>query len=153
MRSATWLAALLIFNLGMATAPAQGGLAEDIKGLWQYDGFLFEGNRYPLPNPDLLLTFDFRADGISQLYWKRADEQGFCERLANYQLNDDLLTQETIWINPKNASACSQDPDMRPNLKTVVKISLAQVNDQTEELSMHLTVNGKPFLYILKSLH
>jgi len=140
------LITLVLLGLSLNSAYATLG-NDDILGTWEYDGFFYDGHRYPKPNPDLDLTFTFKKDSTSRLYWKRKDEAGFCERLANYQLKDDHLIQKTTWINPANAMSCSQDPDMQPDRESDTVITLDKVN---MELSFHFDLDGKPFLYILK---
>jgi hypothetical protein len=137
-------AALLICGLG--AVPARAASAEDILGEWTYDGFLYEGTRYPKPNPDLTLTFTFYEDGTDRLYWHRAGETAFCERLAEYSADDSHLVQKVIWVNPANGHECSSDTDMRMGLETDTEFSFSG-----DELWLHLELNGKPFFYILKS--
>lgn len=119
---------------------------EPVLGRWLYDGFFYEGHRYPNPNPDLELEFHFRPDGVSRLYWERADEEGFCERLADYAIEGDLLRQKVTWVNPANASTCASDPDMRPGQQTVVPFEI-----KGDELWLNIGLSGKDFFYILKA--
>jgi len=118
-----------------------------ILGRWQYDGFDYDGHRYPNPNPDLELIFNFTEDGNSRLHWKRAGESGFCERLATYRLEDDRLLQTVTWVHPDNAPECAQDSDMQLGKETSTVVSISQ-----EEMSFHFDLDGKLFLYILKRL-
>lgn len=137
------LLAVLIQGLGVSPALASSGL--NILGAWQYDGFLFEGHRYPNPNPDLELVFTFFEDGNSKLFWQRQNEPGFCERIAEYSLSENILTQKVIWVNPKNNAECGSDVDMQLGHESETEISI-----QGSELGFHFDLNGKPLLYILK---
>lgn len=114
-------------------------------GTWQYDGFFYEGQRYPNPNPSLVLTFDFLGNGESHLQWHREGEPGFCERRALYRVENDLLFQKVFWINPKNAADCAKDPDMQPDDETETRFEI-----QNGELHFFFDLNGKEFIYILK---
>ncbi len=118
-----------------------------VAGSWQYDGFWFEGHRYPNPNPSLVLTFTFDEGGTSHLYWHRIGEPGFCERKAEYEIRGDLLYQKVTWLNPKNAMDCGRDPDMQLGKETLVKFTFNE-----NELHFYFELNGKEFIYILKNL-
>lgn len=120
-----------------------------IVGNWQYDGFFYEGNRYPNPNPKLVLTFTFNADGSERLYWARSGEKGFCERKGTYLITGDTLEQNATWINPDNDASCAQDPDMQMGQKTKNQFSLGP---DGKELNIHMDIDGKPFIYILKQI-
>lgn len=119
----------------------------NITGQWQYDGFIYEGKTYPLPNPDLVLVFTFYDDGLTWLYWYRKNETGFCERLANYSVNQEGLKQKVIWVNPLNDQRCTQDPDMTAGLETITPFSVVD-----GVMRLHLDLNGQPLLYLLKPL-
>lgn len=133
----------VVLLLGLGAIPAH---SSSVVGEWSYDGFFYDGHRYPNPNPDLSLTFTFRENGISRLYWERTDESGFCEREALYELRGEFLYQKVIWLNPKNLPSCSKDPDMHMGQETESRF---EVN--TEELRLFFDLNGKEFIYILKS--
>lgn len=117
-----------------------------VLGRWMYDGFFYEGNRFPNPNPDLELEFHFREDGVSRLYWERKGERGFCERLADYEITDGELRQRVTWVNPENASNCGNDPDMQNGRATTVPFVR-----KGQELWLNIGLSGKDFFYILKA--
>lgn len=117
-----------------------------VLGRWLYDGFQYEGHRYPNPNPDLELEFEFRPDGVSRLYWERKGERGFCERLAEYRIEDGRLLQRVTWVNPDNAPSCASDSDMQNGRATSVPFAR-----KGEELWLNIGLSGKDFFYILKS--
>ncbi len=137
------LLSLLTFS-GLGPSPARATLQNEILGRWSYDGFQFEGVRYPKPNPDLTLTLTFRPDGTNTLFWQRANESEFCERVAEYSVREEILFQKVTWVNPANGRECAGDPDMRSGLETETRISILG-----PELWLHLEMNGKPFYYIL----
>lgn len=119
---------------------------EKIQFVWRYTGFIFEDTHYPAPNPELMVTFEFSDEGISKLYWKRANEDYFCERLAKYFLKDSILEQETIWLNPENHFSCQNDPDMQMGKITFNHIRMPD----SLTLHLYLELNGKPFIYVLE---
>jgi hypothetical protein len=135
------LIALLL--CGLASAPAH---ASPELGTWQYDGFFFQGQRYPNPNPALFLTFTFLG-GSSRLFWQRKGEPGFCERLAEYRIEKDTIYQKVIWVNPKNNADCTNDPDMRMGSETHVRFAI-------DDAYMHFyfDINGQEFIYLLKKI-
>jgi hypothetical protein len=137
-------ALLCLLALG---ASAYADLNSDVAGNWQYDGFFYQGHRYPNPNPALKLTFTFNADQSERLYWKRDDEAGFCERKGTWSLQSDLLNQTVTWLNPANDPSCAQDSDMQMGRATQNHISIDK-----DELSIHMDLNGQDFIYLLKRL-
>ncbi len=82
-------------------------------GAWQFTKIRYQGKEMPIPNPNLVLTYDFYEDGLDRLYWSRTDETGFCERTARFQFGPDYFRELIIWVNPKNRFDCGQDPDMQ----------------------------------------
>lgn len=115
-----------------------------ILGTWQYDGFFFDGHRYPNPNPNLNLQFTF-TETVSHLIWWRTGEAGFCEREADYSVEKDLLRQKVTWVNPANLFECSRDPDMHLGQETANPFVI-----ENDELKFTFELNGKPFIYILR---
>ena len=139
------LKALLILMGGLSYMVAHAQESESLLGIWRYDGFFYEGNRYPNPNPELELEFTFYANGVSRLFWARKNESGFCECLASYRIAGNLLWQKVTWVNPDNLAECAQDQDMQLGRET--QTSFSRPND---ELWFRFELNGKPFDYILK---
>ncbi len=130
---------------GLGAVPALALSPADILGTWQYDGFLYAGHRYPNPNPDLELFFTFDTDGKSRLFWQRKNENVFCERVAEYRVFENRLTQKVIWVNPANAPECARDVDMQPGRESEIEVRIQGV-----DLVFLFDLDGKPFLYILK---
>lgn len=124
--------------IGLATSA-------DLIGVWQYDGYIYQGQRYPSPNPDLYLTFTFRDDSRVRLFWNRRNESGFCEREAHYSLKQDQLFQRIDWVNPENLPECQNDPDMQLGRETTTKIRIA-----SGELHFYLHIDDDDFIYVLK---
>lgn len=136
------LLALLVLSPHLSWASESAS----ILGSWSYDGYFYEQTRFPNPNPNLHLSFEFRADGVSRLYWERKDERGFCERLAKYSIAENRLRQQTTWVNPDNDASCGKDPDMQKDRDTVVEFEL-----KGQELWLNIGLSGKDFFYILKA--
>lgn len=140
-------ATLLYFTLIMVGLAGTGGHASpsDLLGTWRYDGFFYQNHRYENPNPELILTFTFKADGTNRLFWYRTNDPGFCEREANYYVSQDELTQKITWANPANRSDCAKDPDMQ-----VGRTSTVRIDTLGDELHFLLELKGEPFHYILR---
>lgn len=83
-----------------------------LEGLFLFTSMIYQGNPMPMPNPNLVMTFEFSSDGINRLKYFRKNETGFCERLAAFEFNEGTLKQQVTWLNPANADYCSSDPDM-----------------------------------------
>lgn len=143
------LGALVFLSLAtVQTASAlPGAESMPLIGEWKYNGFIYEGRQYPSPNPALFLSFTFFPTGEVRLFWKRDDEDFFCERLAYYKLDGNMLSQKIFWVNPENHLSCGQDPDMRVGTVTVNKVEWTDT-----QLSLFLELNGKDFVYLLEKL-
>lgn len=133
------------FFFCLSSGFAQIQQSDSILGTWRFTKYKYQGQVQPAPNSDLLLTFTFYSDLTSRLFWKRQGEEGFCERIATYSITQDILTQKTIWLNPKNHSSCGKDPDMRPDQKSMMSFLL-----RDNELIFVLELSGEPFYYILE---
>ena len=84
-----------------------------IIGLWLFSSMLYNNSPLPIPNPDLIMTFEFSEDGTDTLFYKRKGETGSCSRKAFYQFENGHLYQRVYWVNPSNAIWCDSDTDMR----------------------------------------
>jgi hypothetical protein len=135
-----YIVALLLW-CGLGAVPAH---ANPLSGTWQYDGFFFQGHRYPTSDPGLFLTFTF-TENYSRLYWERKGESGFCERIAEFRAEENILFQKVVWVNPQNNAECAKDPDMQLGVESQVKF-------QTPDNFLHFffDINGQEFIYILK---
>lgn len=120
---------------------------QDIIGQWKYVGYIYDEIVYPSPNPGLFLSFTFQDDDHVKLYWKRSDEDFFCERSAKYSIVDDMLFQEVDWVNPQNHFSCGSDPDMQLGRKTENRFVINE-----NELKLVLELSGKPFIYVLNRI-
>ena len=108
-----------IFIFSSATTLSFTG-SNDIIGSWKFTRYIYQDNELPAPNPQLTQILSFDETGTSRLYYSRADEEGFCERLAVYSYipTTKTLLQQVVWVNPKNQRGCSMDPDMILGRKT-----------------------------------
>lgn len=88
-------------------------VSQTILGMWLFTSLIYQGASMPLPNPDLKITYEFLDTGINTLHYYRKGEQGFCERRAAFEFSGQRMTQQVIWVNPKNAIWCDQDTDMQ----------------------------------------
>lgn len=116
-------------------------------GKWQFKELIFEGERRPPFNPNLILTFEFFESGESILRWERSNEEGFCERRGRWSWDGVHLRDEVIWVNPENNRDCSMDPDMQLGRKTVSRAELVD-----GDIHLHLPVNESVLIYIFKKL-
>lgn len=116
-------------------------------GIWKLDSIIYRNQPMPLPNPDLELYFKFLGNGESWLRWSRKNEVGFCERKAHYYAINDLLYQKTIWLNPRNASSCANDPEMRMSSETYTEFNVHQ-----NQLFLNLDLSEEKLVYVFKFL-
>jgi hypothetical protein len=137
---------MIIFLLLSLLLPAQAYENKDILGHWKFSEMIYRGQRVPLPNPDLNLNWTFFKNGTERLYWDRATPD-FCERFSYYNFVDSDLMLETFFLNPRNASDCSKDPDMQLGKKTKIKIEVLK-----EELHFFFQLGEEELIYVLKPI-
>lgn len=116
----------------------------DLTGDWKFVQFIVDGQTYPAPNPDLDLRFKFYRSHTVRLSWHRKNEDGFCERKAHFLLQGDLLYQKVYWVNPKNQSECSKDPDMQLDRETMNHFQL-----KGKQLFIDFALSDKTLTYVL----
>ena len=132
-----------VLNAGVTVLPGQLETSS-YYGEWKYIGFIYDGRNYPAPNPKLYLSFTFFPTQEVRLYWKRDDEDHFCERLADYEITEGFLKQTIVWVNPENHFSCSKDPDMQMGKQTRNKIEW-----DDKQMKLYLELSGKPLIYLL----
>lgn len=93
-------------------------------GTWQFYAYIYQGQQIAAPNASLYEVLEFQSNQVVRLYYKHDDEDGFCERKAHYQFDNETFQQKIFWVNPGNQSSCSQDPDMQDQRETVNKAVL-----------------------------
>lgn len=116
-------------------------------GMWKLTSIIYHNRPMPLPNPDLKLYFMFYSNGESWLRWFRHNEPGFCERRAEYHIFEKWLYQKTIWLNPRNASACASDPEMRMSSETYTEFKIHKNN-----LFLNLDLSDEKLVYVFTFL-
>jgi len=119
--------------------------AEVLWGNWQFHRYILKGETHSIPNPQLVLQYEFFADGTNRLFWTRKNEPGFCERQALYLYQDELIHQEVVWVNPENSIECSKDMDMQLGQKNTTRLKRVG-----EFLHLHIPFSGEDFIYVLK---
>lgn len=112
-------------------------------GLWLFTSILYHGEVQPRPNPHLIMTLNFISDTQNVLKYSRENEDGFCERIAEYSFDGRQLRQKVIATHPANAFYCSQDLDM-----IVGTQSLNQLEVVSENLLLHLDLGEEKLTYI-----
>lgn len=118
-------------------------LSQAILGMWLFTSLIYQGQSMPLPNPDLKIYYEFFADGTNTLYYHRKGEEGFCERRATFEFNNEQIAQEVVWVNPDNAIWCGQDTDMQLGYRSWNKARLVN-----QELHLSLPMGEEEIIYI-----
>lgn len=127
---------------------ASAAIAPQVLGSWKYVSYQYDGQTYIVPSPGLDLRFTFYEDGTSKLRWHYENEIGFCERLAQYEIqNGDWIYQKVIWVNPNNHVSCSKDSDMQMGKESLTHYTVAG-----NKLMLDLELAGNPFVYILEKV-
>lgn len=125
-------------------APSVTGDARElILGRWQFIGYIYRNAFHRGPNPNLVLTFDFFADGVNVLRWHRLNERGFCERKGAYTYSGEFLYERIFWVHPENAFECSRDPDM-----TVGRTQVTPLRRVGDHLHMDLYLSDETLTYV-----
>ncbi len=114
-------------------------------GAWVFTTVIYREQEIPRPNPNLIMTFNFQADGQNVLHYHRQGEQGQCNRTARYEFDGSQLIQEVIAVDPNNASSCLSDPDMQQG-----QISATQITLEDGRLKMLLNLGNETLTYIWK---
>ena len=136
---------MIFFLMLSLLFPAHGYVNKDILGHWKFTEMIYRGERVPLPNPDLNLNWTFFKNGTERLYWDRGGTSGFCERFSYYNVAANVLVLETYFLNPRNASDCSKDPDMQMGKKSKIKIEALK-----NELHFYFQLGEEELIYVLK---
>lgn len=119
-----------------------------IVGHWFYYEKIYRGQLMPEPPESTLrLHFRFSATGESQLTWWHEGSPEFCERKGSYSVENNLLIDTVIWLNPANSHECSADPDMQLGRVTKTPISF-----EGPDLFLHLHIGDDPLIYVWKRL-
>ncbi len=116
-------------------------------GQWQFDRYFYQGQENPIPNPQLILQFEFLTDGTNRLFWVRKNETGFCERKAHFSYDAPYIQQEVFWVNPSHSMECGQDTDMQVGNQSRAKMILVD-----DRLHLYIDFSGEDFIYIFKRI-
>ena len=145
---------LLFFLLfvGGLSAQAMGNPTERILGKWFFYKKIYQNIEMPEPpEATLRLFFEFFPDGTDHLYWTHVGENDICERKGKYRLTNNstgfTLSDEILWVNPKNSGECSRDPDMQVGRKTNTPASF-----MGNDFALHLDLGGDPLIYVWKKV-
>ena len=136
---------MIIFLLIGLLSPVYGFVNKDILGHWKFSEMIYRGEKVPLPNPDLNLNWTFFKNGTERLYWDRGDTSGFCERFSYFNVETNVLSVETLFLNPRNASDCSKDPDMQVGKNAKIKIDVLK-----DELHFYFQLGEEELIYVLR---
>lgn len=111
-------------------------IASLIVGCWNFFGFIYKGSEMKPINPKLHIEMFFNEDHQSQLIYYREDEQGVCNRKADYELQDCssydanfqkcTLYQKVTWLWEENDSQCAKDPDMQMGRESWVVVYVSR---------------------------
>ncbi|MGZ3694271.1 MAG: hypothetical protein ACXWQO_08725 [Bdellovibrionota bacterium] len=122
--------------------------ADSIVGSWAYFLKIYEGQEMPEPpTATLRLRYEFTNAGASHLYWWHEGDADLCERRGKFRLEQGYLVDQVVWVNPKNAYGCNQDPDMQNG-----KITRTPVYFENSNLVMRLQFGEEELLYVWKKM-
>lgn len=127
-----------------------GALAEDpsVVGHWFFYKKIYQGQEMPEPvNASLRLHFEFSAEGESFLYWWHEGDTDHCARKGRYHYEGGVLTDEIIWVDPKNTRECADDIDMQLGRKTRTPVHFIG-----DDLAIRFQIDGEPLDMVWKKL-
>jgi hypothetical protein len=117
-----------------------------IVGEWFYYKKIYRGVEMPEPpEATLRLYFSFSENGESRLWYWHEGEKDWCERKGQYQWEDNVLKDKIVWVNPKNSSHCSRDPDMQNGGTSTAPLAV-----MGEDLWLTVNVGDETLIYIWK---
>lgn len=104
---------MFLFVVGQVAHSKQ--ISNEFLGSWEFYKMLYRDSFLDPINPNFHMYFIFHDDRVNSIIYYRDDQPGFCEREAVYQYDgtNKVLYQQVVWLNPKNADFCAQDPDMK----------------------------------------
>jgi hypothetical protein len=136
-----WAMGFFVF-LSLSTGYAE----PNILGEWRLVQMIYRGKPIPLINPDLYLSWTFFKNGTERLYWDRGTPE-FCERFAQFSIENGKLQEKTFALNPQNAQDCAQDPDMQIDRAAVTAI---QFLDNT--IQLQVPMGDEELIYVLRQI-
>lgn len=138
---------LLLLILLMLALPLSA-FSEGIAGTWFYYKKIYQGHEMPEPpEAKLRLYISFSRDGISRLWYWHEGDGDFCERRGVYEWENSLLHDRITWVNPRNSSYCSQDPDMQLGHESYTPLSL-----NGGEIWLSVSVGDESLIYVWRKV-
>jgi hypothetical protein len=123
-------------------------LPDQIVGQWLYIGFDYQGEFHAPLDDNLELIFSFESNGIDDLSWHYKNSTGKCHRQGEYFIEDNILNDKIVWVDPENMNSCGVDPDMQMG-----RIARTPVQVQGDRLLMSLELSDQPLIYILQRIN
>ncbi len=115
----------------------------NLLGIWIFSAIFYQGQMMNPPNPHLHIFLTFQNESINEIYYYRDNENGFCRRTAEYRIENGMMTQKVISVDPDNKSECSLDTDMQMN-----NVSTAPLWIENEQLHLQLPLGEENIQYI-----
>ncbi len=119
-----------------------------IIGVWLFTSIFYQGQLIDPPNPKLKIYYTFQNEFENEIYYYRTDETGFCRRWANYEINNNTLTQTIQKTDQENNSNCGSDPDMQ-----LGNTSTTHVEIRDGKLHLYLPLGEEEIQYIFDKLN
>ena len=127
--------------------PAKSKIQNQIIGQWLYIGYTYQDEFHSPIDDSLELIFSFESNGSDDLIWRYKDSMGKCHRRGEYIIENSILIDKIVWVDPDNMNACGSDPDMQ-----IGRITMTPVEIVGDRLLMKLELSGEPFVYTLQRL-
>lgn len=100
------------------------------------------------PNQNLKLYYIFNSEVQNEIYYYRDNENGYCKRLANYNIISEknlYIEQTVIETDAQNNSECALDTDMQ-----IGNYSKTQFEIKNEKLYLYLPLGEDKIVYIFE---
>ncbi|MFN3455358.1 MAG: hypothetical protein ACK41T_10400 [Pseudobdellovibrio sp.] len=117
-------------------------------GVWLFTQIIYQGQLMDRPNQNLKLYYIFNSEVQNEIYYYRDNENGYCKRLANYNIISEknlYIEQTVIETDAQNNSECALDTDMQ-----IGNYSKTQFEIKNEKLYLYLPLGEDKIVYIFE---
>lgn len=88
-------------------------------GLWQAVGYFYNDDFVPALDTSFVISYEFFDNGENIMMWERKNTSHLCRRKGKWEVTEkNWISDEVVWLDPKNSMDCGSDTDMQIGKKT-----------------------------------